>query len=208
MIRVLCYGDSNTWGFDPRTQLRFPDEIRWPGVAAAKLGAGFTVIEEGLNGRTTVFDDPFQDGLSGKQYIGPCMRTHQPLDLVVLMLGTNDLKLRYSVPARDVGRGVGVLIRMIVECDTANGGKQPRVLVVAPPPITELSELADVFCGAQSKSRRLASHIAAAADEYGCAFLDAADHVESSRIDGIHFDADAHRIFGDAIAAQVRSLFD
>ena len=97
MRRILCFGDSNTWGYDPATGERFDEQTRWTGVLQAALGGDYTVIEEGLNGRTTVWDDPIEGHKNGHEYLVPCLETHRPLDLVVLMLGTNDLKRRFSL---------------------------------------------------------------------------------------------------------------
>ena len=97
MKTVLCYGDSNTWGYIGGTGERFAPEVRWPGVLQAALGGAYRVIEEGLNGRTTVFDDSIEEGRNGETYLRPCLQTHAPIDLVILMLGTNDLKRRFSL---------------------------------------------------------------------------------------------------------------
>src|SRR3990172_7397939 len=114
MKAILCYGDSNTWGYDPTTQDRFPRQVRWTGVLAQELGPEYYVIEEGLSGRTTVWDDPVE-GLhkNGRTYLLPCLESHQPIDLILLMLGTNDLKMRFSVPAADIAASVGVLVDVI-----------------------------------------------------------------------------------------------
>ncbi|MGA2640810.1 MAG: GDSL-type esterase/lipase family protein, partial [Spirochaetia bacterium] len=109
MREILCFGDSNTWGYDPVTQGRFPGDVRWTGVLQAALGPGFRVIEEGLNGRTTVWEDPVEGDKMGKRHLPPCLESQAPLDLVVLMLGTNDTKERYSAPPADIAAGVGVL---------------------------------------------------------------------------------------------------
>ena len=95
MKRILCYGDSNTWGYDPATQERFDRATRWTGVLRTTLGDGYEILEEGLNGRTTVWDDPIEGYKNGHTYLVPCLETHRPVDLVVLMLGTNDLKKRF-----------------------------------------------------------------------------------------------------------------
>ena len=115
MKTILCYGDSNTWGYNPRTQDRFPIAERWTGVLAHKLGAEFRVVEEGLNGRTTVWDDPIEGYKNGKEYLIPCLESHRPIDLVVIMLGTNDLKKRFSVSAYDIAQSVGVLVEIVQE---------------------------------------------------------------------------------------------
>ena len=106
---VLCYGDSNTYGSVPGGGDRFPRDVRWPGVLAARLGDGWHVVEEGLGGRTTVFDDPILPDRNGKTYLLPCLLSHQPIDLVVVFLGTNDLKARFSASPADIAGGVAVL---------------------------------------------------------------------------------------------------
>ena len=110
---VLCYGDSNTWGYNPITKERYEKDERWTGVLQNALGNDYHVIEEGLNGRTTVWDDPIEGFKNGKTYLIPCLETHKPLDLVIIMLGTNDLKKRFSLSAYDIAQGAGVLIDVV-----------------------------------------------------------------------------------------------
>ena len=109
--RVLCYGDSNTWGFNAMNEnvygQRFPEEVRWTGRLQTLLGENWTVIEEGLCGRTTVFEDPLREGLNGLQYLGPCLATHNPIDYLILMLGTNDCKARFSALPKNIADGLG-----------------------------------------------------------------------------------------------------
>ena len=112
MKTVMCYGDSNTWGYNPATQQRYPRDERWTGVLQELLGADYRVIEEGLNGRTTVWDDPIEGYKNGREYLIPCLESQKPLDLVIIMLGTNDLKLRFSLPAYDIAEGAGVLVEI------------------------------------------------------------------------------------------------
>jgi lysophospholipase L1-like esterase len=111
---ILCYGDSNTWGCIPLTAAQPPRRYgpaqRWPGVLRRELGDGFGIVEEGLNGRTTVWDDPLEPSRSGKELLVPCLLTHQPIELVIVMLGTNDLKGRFGVGARDIAAGAGLLL--------------------------------------------------------------------------------------------------
>lgn len=104
MRTILCYGDSNTWGFDPATRTRFAPDVRWTGVLADRLGSEFRVIEEGLNGRTTRWDDPIETDHNGLTYLRPCAESHQPLDLIIVMLGTNDLKQRFNLSASDIAQ--------------------------------------------------------------------------------------------------------
>ena len=204
---ILCYGDSNTWGSDPLTQERFSPQVRWTGVLAHLLGEGYQVIEEGLSGRTTVWDDPVE-GLhkNGKVYLLPCLESHQPIDLVLLMLGTNDLKMRFSVPATDIAASVGVLVDVIQKSATGVGGAAPRVLLIAPPPVGKLSEFAEMFSDAEVKSHKLSEYYRAVATQYGCDFLNAGDFIVSSDTDGIHFEANQHQKLGEAVALRVRQI--
>lgn len=104
MKTVLCYGDSNTWGHDPETRTRYPPDVRWAGVLADRLGPGYRVIEEGLNGRTTRWDGPMEPGRNGLTYLRPCVESHQPLHMIVVMLGTNDLNRRFDLSASDIAQ--------------------------------------------------------------------------------------------------------
>ena len=109
MRTVLCYGDSNTWGYDPATRTRYPPHVRWTGVLATRLGAEYRVVEEGLNGRTTRWDDPIEPGRNGLTYLRPCIESHQPLDVIIIMLGTNDLKRRFDLSASDIAQSAAAL---------------------------------------------------------------------------------------------------
>ena len=206
MKTILCYGDSNTWGYDPATQTRFPRDIRWPGVLRSELGEGYIVIEEGLNGRTTVWDDPIELDKNGATYLRPCIQTHKPFDLVIIMLGTNDLKTRFSLPVYDIASGAGVLVDIVKKSDTGIGGEAPEVLLIAPPPAVELTGFAEMFEDAVEKSGGFARHYRRISNEKGCHYLDAGDHVESSPLDGIHLEVDMHTRLGKAMAAKVREI--
>jgi lysophospholipase L1-like esterase len=203
---ILCYGDSNTWGYDPATQTRFSRDERWTGVLRLELGEDYLVIEEGLNGRTTVWDDPIEGYKNGKEYLIPCLTTHKPLDLVVIMLGTNDLKKRFSLSAYDIANGAGVLVDIVQKSDAGLDEKAPQLLLLAPPPIARLTEYAEMFEGAEPKSRKLSEHFRRVSEEYGCELLYTADIIVSSDIDGIHFEAEEHRKLGRAVADRVRTL--
>jgi lysophospholipase L1-like esterase len=205
---ILCYGDSNTWGYNPANQKRFRREERWTGVLRKALGEGYVVIEEGLNGRTTVWDDPIEEYRNGKEYLIPCLMSHKPIDLVVIMLGTNDLKARFSVPACDVAAGAGVLVDVVAKSETGPSDKAPEVLLIAPPPFAELSEFAEKFEGGLEKSTLLSRQFRLVAEERGCALLDAAEVIVSSDVDGIHLDLVEHRKLGSAIASRVKQMLE
>ncbi|MCL5998585.1 MAG: SGNH/GDSL hydrolase family protein [Chloroflexi bacterium] len=207
MKTVLCYGDSNTWGYNPVTRDRFPRDDRWTGVLRQTLGGDYLVIEEGLNGRTTVWDDPIEGYKNGATYLIPCLETHRPLDLVIIMLGTNDLKVRFSVSAFDIANSAGVLVNMVQKSGAGPGyGVSPKVLLMAPPPVATLTDFAEMFGGSEEKSRRFAMHYQRVATELGCAFLDTSAVIVSSDLDGIHFEKGEHLKLGKAVAARVLEL--
>jgi hypothetical protein len=128
MRTVLCYGDSNTWGYEPATGNRFPEDVRWPGVLARELGNGFRVIEEALNGRTTVREDPVEEYKNGKDYLRPCLESHRPLDLVIIALGVNDLKARFFASASDAADGAGVLVSIAQRSGVGPDEGSPNLL--------------------------------------------------------------------------------
>lgn len=206
MYEILCFGDSNTWGYNPATSGRYPRDVRWTGVLQAALGPDYHVIEEGLNGRTTVWEDPVEGDKVGKRHLLPCLESQAPLDLVILMLGTNDTKKRYSAPPSDIARGVGVLLDIITASTAGSVAKAPPVLLVAPVPLGKLTEFASMFDGGPEKSRALAPLYAAVARERGCAFFDAGSVARCSDVDGVHFEAAGHRALGEAMAREVKKI--
>lgn len=208
---LLCYGDSNTHGTLPLKELgessRLAASERWPGVVRAALGTGWTVIEEGLPGRTTVHDDPIEGACkNGAIGLDIALHTHKPIDVLIIMLGTNDLKQRFSKPASDIALSIKKLIEMARGGPTGRIGDCPTILVVAPPPITESGVLATMFGGGAEKSLGLAEGYRVVAGQLGCACLNAGEHVTSSHIDGVHYDAPEHVRLGAAIAAKVTEI--
>ena len=208
MKTILCYGDSNTWGYNPATKERYGRDERWPGVLRNELGEEYLVLEEGLNGRTTVWDDPIEGYKNGKEYLIPCLETHKPIDLVMIMLGTNDLKKRFSLTAFDIASGAGVLVEIVQKSAAGPDDHAPKVLLLAPPPVAKLAgtEFADMFEEAEEKSKKLSQHYRRVAQELGCELLDTAEVIVSSPVDGIHFEAEEHRKLGKAVAACVRKI--
>lgn len=211
---ILCYGDSNTWGWNPETMERFGPDERWTGVFAARLGDNHRVIEEGLNARTTVFDDALATGRNGLTYLPPCLETHMPLDVVVIMLGTNDLKTRFNASAYEIAEGVGRLVEVVQQSGTGTGGKAPRIILVAPPPVGDTSRFGGndpayagselSWAGAIETSKQFATQYSRVATSCGCEFFDAGSVVTTSDLDGIHWEADGHRAFGEALAERLR----
>jgi len=205
---LVCFGDSNTHGSPPSTgesEPRYGPDVRWPGVLAAALGPGWRAHEAGLPGRTTVHPDPVEGGhLSGLAALPMVLGTHSPIDVLVIMLGTNDLKARFAVGPADIASSIEVLVQAGRAFCTRTGRPVPRILLVAPAPIIEAGEIGEMFAGGSEKSRRLGPVLRATAERLGIDFLDAGAHIRTSAVDGIHLDPDTHRTLGEAVAAAVR----
>jgi len=208
MKTILCYGDSNTWGWSPATLDRYAPNVRWPGVLWGELGSEFHIVEEGLPGRTTVWDDPIEHGCNGKSYLGPCLATHSPVDIVIIMLGTNDLKMRFSVPALDIAAGLGVIIDIVKLSQSGPGGDTPKILLVSPPYISPHRDRGewDVYEGGIEKSKKLSDALNLVADEKKVNFFDAAKIIQPSEIDGIHLNPEAHKILGEHLAPNCKRI--
>ena len=211
MTTILCFGDSNTHGTVPLPAEdvieRHSPGVRWPGVLAAELGTGYRIIEEGLPGRTTVHDDPIEGThMNGLTALPMLVGSHSPLDVVVLMLGTNDLKSRFSVTAADIAASLERLVINLRFLCTAPGRARPAILLVAPPPIQEVAWLAGKFVGGAAKSKQLGTAIRRSAERLGVAFLDAGEHIRVSPVDGLHYDAATHATLVRVIAAAARQV--
>lgn len=202
MKTIVCFGDSNTYGRDPVTKGRLDKKTRWPGVLQDILGEQYDVIEEGLNGRTTVWDDPVRGGpkRNGSRYLLPCLESHTPINLLVIMLGTNDLKARFSVTPYDIAESMGALIEIARQSRCGLSGNDPDILIMAPPPLGKLTEWAETFQGGVEKSKKLAHYYASVASVYGCLFFDTAAVIQSSKLDGLHYDPEEHHKLGMAVA--------
>jgi lysophospholipase L1-like esterase len=195
---VLCFGDSNTYGSIPgETGGRYDAETRWPGVLARELGDGWRIIEEGLPGRTTVFDDPISPYRRGADYLPPCLASHSPLDVVVIFLGTNDLKARFAAGAVDIAGGVGVLAQTALATTS-------RVLLLGLPRLG--AGLSPEFAGAEEKAAELPRYLAEQSAWLGADLLDLGD-VTYSALDGIHLDVEGHTAVGELVAPHLSGMF-
>ena len=206
MKSILFYGDSNTWGFDPSTTLRYPNSLRWTTVCAGILGSGYNCIPSGMNGRTTVFDDPqkgCRNGIKGLDYE---LQTHKPLDLFAVMLGTNDLKY---TDAQGTAKGMERLIALVLNANERYNlsspvfPEGPRILLISP-------ILLKAHVGGRENDIAYATQLAglyeSIAAAHNLAFLDAAQYTEPSDIDGVHLGVEGHRILGETIAEKIKSL--
>ena len=194
--RILCFGDSNTWGYMV-TGGRFDEKTRWPMRLQALLGDEYTVIEEGFNGRTCVFDDPIEGGYkSGLIYLPPCVMSHSPLDLVIIMLGTNDQKKRFGMTAFTIGGGITALVKAVRAYALDAAGLPPKILIVCPPPILDnimQTRHAPIF-GAESIeiSKALPEELLKVARLMRCEFLDAGKFAQVSEVDAVHMTREGH----------------
>lgn len=211
---ILCFGDSNTHGYcaDPNDcadgGIRFNEEERWTKLLQKALGDDYLVIEEGLSGRTTCFEDPIHEGLCGLNYIYPCLKSHEAVDLLIIMLGTNDTKDRFYASAACIGIGMARLVKkaMATECW---GDHKPNILVVAPPPIEEgmLSSEVSATMGklCVEKARELAKYYKEQCDLIGCHFMDA-NGCEFNKIDYMHLTKNGHAQLAEKLSQLVPTL--
>ena len=213
---ILCFGDSNTHGYcaDPADcadgGVRFAEEQRWTRLLQADLGQDYLVIEEGLSGRTTCFDDPIHEGLNGLDYIYPCLKSHEAIDLLIIMLGTNDCKDRFYSSAACIGLGMARLVNKAKSTDCW-GGKTPNILVIAPPPIGEgmLTSSVAATMGqlCVEKSRQLADSYREQCELLNVSFLDAgAIGCEFNTVDFMHLTSRGHRTLAEALTKLIPQL--
>jgi len=217
---IVCLGDSNTHGYcaDPNdcadsSLQRFNEEERWTCLLQKALGTDYLVLEEGLSGRTTVFDDPLYDRLSALDYIYPCLKSHEPVSLLILMLGTNDTKERFGANAHAISLGMFRLVKKAQSVDCWAGGT-PNILLIAPPPIGEgvltspvAEEMGTMGRGCVEKSRRLPDKLRQVALDTGCHFLDAGEEgCEFNQIDFMHLTKAGHATLAARLAGLVPTL--
>lgn len=210
MKQILVYADSLSWGIVPTTRRRLSFDQRWPGVLENALnrdGRAVRVIENCLNGRRTVWDDPFKPGRNGLAGLAQCIEMHAPLALVVLMLGTNDFQSMHPHTAWHSAQGIASLVAAIRGAPIEPGMPVAPVLVVAPPPIgTPKGPAAPKFVGGDVKCAGIADAFRAVCADLGCHFFDAGSVVTSSVHDGVHLDADQHAVLGAELAKVIAAL--
>ncbi len=207
MTRILAYGDSLTWGYDPQGGGRYPSTYQWPVALQSTLGPDYVVLADGVNGRTTCLDDHSVDYCrNAAKTLGIALAAQMPLDLVLLMLGTNDLKPQFGGYAEVAVRGMQRLVQSIVRFDYALGCPVPKVVIIAPPPSIECLQPRAGHAHRITQSARFATLYRELAADVGCGFFDAGSIVQSCKQDGIHLEADATRQFGQALAPVVREV--
>ncbi|MCB1939846.1 MAG: SGNH/GDSL hydrolase family protein [Rhodocyclaceae bacterium] len=210
MKQILVYADSLSWGIVPGTRARHPFDVRWPGRLENGLraqGEDVRLIEDCLNGRRTVFDDPFKPGRNGLEGLAQRIEVNSPLALVILMLGNNDFQSMHPHTAWHAAQGNAALVHAIRSAPIEPGMPVPPVLLVAPPPIgTPAGAMADKFAGGDVKCAGFAEQLACVAHENNCAFFDAGRLIHASTADGVHLDAHSHQALGDALVPVVARL--
>jgi len=210
MQHILVYSDSLTWGIVPTTRKRLHFEQRWPGVmeiALCSSGQNVRVVEDCLNGRRTVWDDPFKPGRNGLVGLAQRIEIRSPLELVVLMLGTNDFQSMHQYNAWHSSQGISTLVSAIRTAPIEPGMPVPQILVVAPPAIrTPKGPIARKFEGGEVKCVGLSAAYRTVCDEVGCHFFDAGSVITSSNVDGVHLDLEQHLTLGNAVAQVVKPL--
>lgn len=208
MKTVLCYGDSNTWGYLAPDGERLGRWERWPGVLQSLLADRAHVVEEGLNGRTTVFDVPADPDRNGLTYLGVALETHAPVDLLLLFLGVNDMFLPHPVTARWVAASVGALVDAARGSEWGPGGGPPAVVVLVPPPFGPLGELEPWSPQGAAESARFSEEFGQMATEHECELVDLKGAVAFAPADGIHLDAEGHQMLGRLMADRLGALPD
>lgn len=207
MKSILCFGDSITWGYNPNDGTRYRPEDRWPRVLEAALEGRAEVIEEALNGRTVATDEPSHPYRNGLSMFPPLLEAHAPLDMVIVMLGTNDAAPSYGLTAGRIAFNCAALIRAVNASLSGPGGTTPKMLLIAPPPLGSLNpEMSLFYSGGQATSRGLAAAYATTAKQFGIAFLDAGHITKVSAVDGVHLDPEGQRKLGQAVASVVMPL--
>jgi len=208
--RILCYGDSLTWGTSPETGQRHAPGERWPHVLAAALEGRVEVIVEALPGRTTVFDNPTsRDNRNGASMLPALLTSHHPLDLVMILLGTNDVTSYVAGSAGAALAGMRRLIQLVRAHEVPSGERPlavPDIMLIAPPPLVESDNwlLSASFGGQIAESKKIAAYYRALADEYGCGFFDAGEVASASSLDGVHMDGQNTVRLGEALVAVVK----
>jgi len=218
---VLCYGDSNTWGATHdlgKNGDRIPYASRWTTILQQGLGDSFIVVPEGLSGRTTVVDDPYGNpdfagvggqGMNGHRFLLPCMHSHKPLALVVIGLGTNDLKAHFSLTPSNIATGVRTLIHTVRRSNAGEDGGAPKVLVVSPALVRDCHPVAETwgFVNCKEKSRKAIAAVSEMCEEEKVAFVDLSVIADTGE-DGVHFSSESARTIGDHMLVEVKKVLE
>ena len=210
--RIICFGDSNTWGYNPASGTRYDENTRWPMALQNMLGDEYQIIEEGQNGRTIANPDQWEWGCKcGMDYIIPMVESHKPFDLVIIMLGSNDLKAKFHLPAGDIAGSLQNMLMRTKSFLQYQCGIQPKILIVSPPYLGEnlaSSPFAPFFDTdtAVENSKRLAYWYELVAKQFDCEFMDAASICKAGEIDNLHLTEEGHKKLAEGIYSKILEM--
>lgn len=210
MKTIVCFGDTNTWGVDPQTDGRLSFDKRWTGILTREMAPEYRVLEEGQPGRTIVCDDPVEKYKNGLEYLMPCLQSHTPVDVLVIMLGTVQLKSRFHQTADDIAMGLEYLLRQVLATNTGRGGQPPEILLISPIAVGRVEDtwLASVFDmpNTRERQKKLRVLYEDMAKRLGIHFMPAEEYADTSELDGIHIARESHHPFAMAVAGKIRDI--
>ena len=214
MKKIICFGDSNTYGYNPANGGRFDENTRWPKLLQKHLGSDYEIFEEGQNGRTIANEDPWEGGTKcGMDYVLPMIETKKPIDLLIIMLGSNDLKTKFNLPAADIaGSLMTMLMKIKGYCEYFIGCPDMKILIISPPALSEPFEesyFATFFDDRDvvGRSKELATWYKQVADQFGCYFLNATDKVSAGSVDHLHLDPEGHKLMAQLVKDKIEEIF-
>lgn len=211
-FKIVCFGDSNTYGYNPENGGRFDQNTRWPTKLQDMLGDGYEVFEEGQNGRTIANDDPWEGGTKcGMDYVLPMLETKRP-DLLIIMLGTNDLKMKFNLPVPDIAGSLQTMLMKIKGyCEHFIGCPDMKILIIAPPALSE--PFGDSYFAAffdqnsvVAKSKELSKWFELVAGQFGCEFLNATEQIGAGSFDHLHLDSEGHRKMARIVFDKIKEI--
>jgi lysophospholipase L1-like esterase len=203
---ILCFGNSNTWGYTPGTGERLEYSSRWTGILAQSLNGKYHIIEEGLNGRTIAWDDPTHDGRNGLKYLVPCLETNRPLDTVILLLGTNDLKNYFNGSIQDIADNMDKMIKIIKDGQYGSNSIPPKILLLSIPHILKINSRDSSFVNAREKSIKLTTKYRDIALNNHINFLDITATIKPSSIDGVHLSKGNHQKLAQLLIQKIKDI--
>lgn len=203
---IMCFGDSNTYGESPEGNGRYPRHERWTGILQDCLGPDYRIIETGLNGRTTVWEDPVEGDKCGLRQLPCCIAMNTPLDLVIIMLGCNDLKQRFHVTASDIALSLERLVKTAQSVENYTSKTPFQILLVSPAEVREKTFLGEVLGDRSADSKALPPLVKAVADRCGVWYMDIAQYAEPSALDGLHFDRENHKKVAAAMEQKIKEI--
>lgn len=199
MKNILCFGDSNTYGYTPDTHTRFDENTRWTGILAKNISKyGYRVIEDGVCGRTTMFNDGLCLDRNGSEALPYALKNSFPLSYAVVMLGTNDCKTKYHADAQTVAEGIEIIVNQIkiFDCNT-------KILIISPillaDGVGEKGYEEEFDENSVAVSRNLKAAFQEVARRNDCMFLAASDFAEPDSADREHMNADGHKALAKAV---------